>query len=80
MSHDFDSGAAQVTKLRALLADEGRDPTGFQFCLGGPVDSIADAERWEALGVTRLIVSPWARSKEAVEGMRRFATEMRLAV
>ena len=79
MSHDFDSGARQITTLRALLAEEGRDPSGFQFCLGGPVDSVADVDRWEALGVTRLIVSPWARSKEAVEGMRRFATQMRLS-
>jgi probable F420-dependent oxidoreductase len=80
MSHDFDSGARQIAKLRALLAEEGRDPTGFEFCLGGPVDSIADADRWEALGVTRLIVAPWARSKAAVDGMRRFAAEMRLAL
>ena len=79
MSHDFDSGARQITKLRALLAEEGRDPAGFQFCLGGPVDSIADADLFPAVGVTRLIVAPWARSKEAVDGMRRFATEMRLA-
>jgi probable F420-dependent oxidoreductase len=79
MSHDFDSGARQITALRALLAEEGRDPSGFQFCLGGPVESVADVDRWEALGVTRLIVAPWARSKEAVEGMRRFATEMRLS-
>ena len=79
MSHDFDSGARQITTLRALLAEQGRDPSGFQFCLGGPVDSAADVDRWEALGVTRLIVAPWARSKEAVEGMRRFATEMQLS-
>jgi probable F420-dependent oxidoreductase len=79
MSHDFDSGARQIATLRALLAEQGRDPSGFQFCLGGPVDSAADVDRWEALGVTRLIVAPWARSKEAVEGMRRFATEMQLS-
>jgi probable F420-dependent oxidoreductase len=79
MSHDFDSGARQINMLRALLAEQGRDPSEFQFCLGGPVDSAADVDRWEALGVTRLIVAPWARSKEAVEGMRRFATEMQLS-
>jgi probable F420-dependent oxidoreductase len=79
MSHDFDSGARQIATLRGLLAEEGRDASGFQFCLGGPVDSVADVDRWEALGVTRLIVSPWARSKEAVDGMRRFATQMQLS-
>jgi len=76
---DLDLPAGQITALQALLVEEGRAPSGFQFCLGGPVESVADVERWEALGVTRLIVAPWARSKEAVEGMRRFATEMQLS-
>jgi hypothetical protein len=30
-------------------------------------------KRWEDLGVTRMIVSPWRKSREAVDGMRRFA-------
>jgi hypothetical protein len=29
--------------------------------------------------VTRLVISPWARSKDAVEGMRRFADLVGLA-
>jgi hypothetical protein len=41
--------------------------------LGGPVISRADVQRWEELGVTRLIVSPWRRSPEAVEALKRFA-------
>jgi probable F420-dependent oxidoreductase len=73
MQHDFASGAARIATLRALLAAEGRDATGFQFCLGGGVASPDDAQRWEEIGVTRLVFSPWARSKEAIDGMRRFA-------
>lgn len=79
MNHDFDSGAAQIATLRTLLAEQGRDTGDFEFCLGGPVDSTADVDRWAELGVTRLIVAPWARSKDAVDGMRRFATELRVA-
>jgi hypothetical protein len=30
-------------------------------------------KRWEDAGVTRMIVSPWRRSREAIDGMRRFA-------
>jgi probable F420-dependent oxidoreductase len=78
MGHDLDSGAGQIARLRALLADAGRDAGGFQYCLGGPVDSLGDVRRWEDLGVTRLIVSPWARSREAVDGMRRLASALRL--
>jgi alkanesulfonate monooxygenase SsuD/methylene tetrahydromethanopterin reductase-like flavin-dependent oxidoreductase (luciferase family) len=73
MSHDFESGAAQIERLRELLEAEGRDPADFQYCLGGPVDSPADVERWAEIGVTRLIISPWRRSKEALDGLRAFA-------
>lgn len=73
MAHTFESGAATIALLRELLEDEGRGVEGFQVVLGGPASSRDDIARWEDLGVTRLIVSPWARSKEAVEGMRRFA-------
>ena len=73
MNHDFESGAAQITQLRALLAAEGRDATEFQFCLGGPVASADDVARWAAMGVTRLVFAPWRRSREAIDGMRRFA-------
>jgi probable F420-dependent oxidoreductase len=78
MSHDFVSGAGQIARLHEGLAEHGRDPAGFQVCLGGPVESLDDARRWEELGVTRLVVAPWARSREAIEGMRRFAELVRL--
>lgn len=73
MNHDFASGAAQIAALHALLADAGRDPAAFAVCLGGPVTSRDDLRRWEDLGVTRLVISPWARPRDAIDGMRRFA-------
>jgi probable F420-dependent oxidoreductase len=75
MAHTFESAPRPIARLRSLLDEYGRsaDVDNFQICLGGPVDSPDDIARWDELGVTRLIVSPWARSKEAVEGMRRFA-------
>ena len=42
-------------------------------CSVGPVTSADDVRRWEDIGVTRMIVSPWRRSPEAVEAMQRFA-------
>jgi probable F420-dependent oxidoreductase len=74
MSHDFESGARQVARLRALRAEAGRDAERFEVCLGGPVAGPDDVRRWEELGVTRLIVSPWARSREARTGMADFAS------
>ena len=73
MDHGFESGAAQVTTLRRLLVAEGRDPAAFQYCLGASVRSTDDVARWEEIGITRLVLAPWRRSKEAIEGMRRFA-------
>ena len=73
MAHTFESAEQSIARLRQLLADNDRADAPFQVCLGGPVESANDVKRWEDLGVTRLIVSPWARSREAIDGMRRFA-------
>jgi hypothetical protein len=37
------------------------------------VATKADVTRWEDLGVTRMIVAPWKRSREAIDGLRAFA-------
>jgi probable F420-dependent oxidoreductase len=75
MGHTVESAAARIDALRVLLAEQGRPSVGasFQIVLGATVASRADVARWEALGVTRLIVSPWRRSSEAIDGLRRFA-------
>jgi probable F420-dependent oxidoreductase len=73
MDHTFESGAAQIEMLRKLLQENGRDPATFDYTCSGPLDSPDDLKRWEDIGVTRMIVAPWRRSKEAVDGMRRFA-------
>jgi len=76
MSHDFASGEKQIQRLRELLVDQNRDPDAFEYCLGAPVASVADVERWAEIGVTRLVVSPWRRSRAALEGIERFAHEI----
>jgi probable F420-dependent oxidoreductase len=78
MGHTFDSAAAQIERLGRELAVNGRSLDGFQVCLGGPVDSAADVEQWEAIGVTRLLVSPWRRSPDALDGLAAFAARFDL--
>jgi probable F420-dependent oxidoreductase len=73
MSHTFESAPERIDRLRTLRDEHGRADEPFQICLGAPVQSRDDVERWEDLGVTRLVVSPWRRSKEALDGMRRLA-------
>ena len=76
MGHTFETAAPQIETLRALLAEHGRDASEFQIVFGGPVESRADVHRWEDLGVTRLLVSPWRRSKEALDGLDDFAVRI----
>jgi probable F420-dependent oxidoreductase len=73
MGHTFESASERVAALRALRADVGRAGEPFAIVVGGAVESAADVARWEEIGVTRLIVSPWRRSREAIDGIRRFA-------
>jgi hypothetical protein len=40
------------------------------------MSSPADLERYSEAGVDRVIVRPWRRSREAIDGMRRFADEI----
>ena len=73
MRHDVESGAARIATLKELLVAEGRDPERLPVL---PRWERRDPRRREALGgrgVTRMVLSPWARSKEAIDGMRRFA-------
>lgn len=74
MGHTFETAKDQIAALRTQLTAAGRADEGdFQICLGGPVNSRDDVARWEELGVTRLLVAPWASSRATVEGMERFA-------
>jgi probable F420-dependent oxidoreductase len=78
MGHTFESATAQIGRLRLELDTNGRSLDGFQVCLGGTVESAADVDRWQSIGVTRLIVSPWRRSPDAVDGLHAFAARFGL--
>jgi probable F420-dependent oxidoreductase len=73
MSHTPESVVPQVKRLREYEADEGRSDQPVTITVMGKVETSADVERWAAAGVDRLIVVPWSRSREAVDGMKRFA-------
>jgi probable F420-dependent oxidoreductase len=76
MGHTFDTAPAKIDALRTLLAEHGprstTDPE-FQIVIGGTIESRNDIARWEELGVTRMLVKPWQRSREALDGLRAFA-------
>ncbi len=71
--HTPESAALRVARLHALRAQAGREGERFEVSLGGRVSGPDDLRRWEDAGVDRLVVSPWQRSREAVESLRRYA-------
>ncbi len=76
ITHTLESVRRPVEMLTTLRAEAGRADLPFEVTLGGPVATRDAVARWEDAGVHRLIVAPWARSREATEGMQRFADLM----
>jgi len=72
MADTPESVATPVKRLHGLRAELGRKGR-FAVTVGGPVSSRDGVARWEEAGVDRLLVSPWSRSREAVDGLKRFA-------
>lgn len=73
MHHTPESVAVQVAKLRAFEAEAERSDRPCTVTAMGAFDAPSDVERWAEAGVDRLIVMPWRRSRDAVDGLRRFA-------
>ena len=63
----------RVATIRAAAEEAGRDPESITLTVGGPAASDEDVKAYAAAGIDRIIVSPWRKSNEAVEGLRRFA-------
>ena len=72
MNHSLDALPASITRLHEMAVDAGRD-TALEVTLPGDVTDETDVARYVDAGLTRVIVRPWTSSKEAVDGMRRFA-------
>jgi probable F420-dependent oxidoreductase len=50
--------------------------SNVQIVTGGDVSSLADLQAYADAGVDRIIVLPWRKSKEALDGLRGFAKEV----
>jgi probable F420-dependent oxidoreductase len=72
MNHSLEELPAAVARLNDLAAGAGRTAP-VEITVPGQVESIEDVERHAAAGVTRILVMPWTSSREALDGMRRFA-------
>jgi probable F420-dependent oxidoreductase len=75
LAHDAASVAEPLRRLHALRAACGRSERPFEVIVGARAPSPDKVTALAAAGVTRLIVTPWRRSREALEGVRSFASQ-----
>lgn len=69
-----DAAARCVARLHALRREAGREHARFEVTL-----HVRDADAlapWEDAGVDRLVISPWQRSRDWQDGLRRVADRM----
>jgi len=71
--HTPESVKAPVARIRQLRRDLGRGEEPFVVTTGGRITSYDDLRSWEEAGVDRVIATPWVRSRDAVESLRRLA-------
>ena len=75
LNHTLEQIPPAVARMTELRAAAGR-PGKVEVTIGGSVSAASDIDRYAEAGVDRLIVRPWPRSKEAMDGIRRFADEV----
>jgi probable F420-dependent oxidoreductase len=68
-----DSAAAAVATLRGHRQKAGRIEVPFEVTVGGECATEEDVLAWEKAGVDRLIVTPWRRTAEVLDGLEAFA-------
>jgi probable F420-dependent oxidoreductase len=73
LEHTPDSARARVARLSALRDELGPSAARLEVTIGARLDGPDDVRRFEEAGVDRILVSPWRRSREALDGLRSFA-------
>lgn len=73
LSHTPDSVRAKIDALRTLREEAGTGDRSFTVTVGGAVAEDRDVKAFAAAGVDRVIVSPWTRTREVLDGLRTFA-------
>ena len=73
LDHTPESVRGPVETLRSLRAGAGTGGRPFSVTVGGRIGEDADVEAFAAAGVDRIIVSPWARTRDVPAGLEAFA-------
>ena len=73
LAHDFDSAGQRIARLSTLRRSASGADVPLEISISGEIRSRDDVSRWTEVGVDRIVVSPWIRSSDWLEGMQRFA-------
>jgi len=71
--HTPESIQAPLARIRKLRMELGCGEKPFAVTTGGKIASRDELRAWEEAGIDRVIVTPWVRSRDAVDGLRRVA-------
>ncbi len=71
--HSLETVVEPIARLARFRAEIGEEDRPFEIIVGADISSRDDIKRWEDAGVTRLFARPWTGSREAVQGLRRYA-------
>jgi probable F420-dependent oxidoreductase len=74
MNHTLEQIPADAIRIARLREDAGR-PGLVEITLGGGGTELDELKRFADAGVGRVLVKPWQRGSEAVDGIRRFAEQ-----
>ncbi len=73
LSHTPASVREPLATIAGHRRAAGRDGVPFTVTVGGQVTGDADVDAFAAVGVNRLIVSPWERTRDVPDALTRFA-------
>jgi probable F420-dependent oxidoreductase len=75
MNHTVEQVAVDAKRIAQLRDVAGRTGS-VEITLGGGASDADELRRWADLGIGRALVKPWASTKGALDGLRRFAEEV----
>ena len=76
LDHAPADAARLAAQLRELREQAGRHGAPFSVTVGGALAGPEDLDAYADAGVDRVIVSPWRRSREAVEALQHLAASL----
>ncbi len=75
MNHSLEQIPADAARIARLRQEAGRDGV-VEVTVGARGSGLDDLRRHAEAGVGRALVKPWTSTKDALDGIRRFADEV----